>query len=250
MIGFHQDSIKLIFYLLVCIGSIYSIAVASVTAYDVDFYSKDEPPFDVDHKDWIARFWNWSYNIQTDPQTQKFAGLKENGCLVHKDSSMVMLVDSAAGGTWNQKCTISQNEGILIPIWTGECNQGAQGYEKASFQKLSECARGFDTGIITGEVKVDNTPVAKLDVVDYKTNQIENVTEVYTNQFNATMANEGHITTQKIGTFPAAAHGWFVFLKPLQPGSHTIYYQNDVGSTTLNGGFKSKADITYSFEVK
>ena len=40
---------------------------------------------------------------------------------------MVMLVDTAAGGVWNQKCTISRNEGILIPIWTGECDQGAKG---------------------------------------------------------------------------------------------------------------------------
>ena len=33
-------------------------------------------------------------------------------------------------------------------------------------------------------------------------------------------------------TFPGAAHGWFVFLKPLQPGNHTVYYQNSVKHPT------------------
>ncbi len=29
------------------------------------------------------------------------------------------------------------------------------------------------------------------------------------------------LQTEQYGTFPAAAHGWFVFLKPLPPGNHT-----------------------------
>ena len=52
-------------------------------------------------------------------------------------------------------------------------------------------------------------------LVDYKTNIMNNVTEVYTKQFNATVPNDSHIQNEKYGTFPAAAHGWFVFLKPL-----------------------------------
>jgi hypothetical protein len=54
-----------------------------------------------------------------------------------------------------------------------------------------------------------------------------------------------------IGTFPAAAHGWFVFLKPLQPGDHILYYQNSVEATTLSGdGNMNSAQFTYHLSVK
>jgi hypothetical protein len=90
------------------------------------FYSKDESPFGISNSDWVAKFWNWGHSLKLDPQTNVIAGLKENGCLIHKENSVAMLADTAFGGVWNQNCTISRNEGILIPIWTGECNQGSK----------------------------------------------------------------------------------------------------------------------------
>ena len=67
-----------------------------------------------------------------------------------------------------------------------------------SFEQLSKAARGFDLGKVKGLVKVDNIPVAKLDVVDYKNNILNNVTEVYTKQFNATVPNDSHIQNEKL----------------------------------------------------
>ena len=105
-----------------------------------------------------------------------------------------MLVDTAAGGIWNQVCKISPNQGILIPIWTAECETASKGYENATFEELSKCARDFDLGVINGQVKVDGKSVALLDVVDYTTNAIGNVTEVKTNQFNFTFPPDTHLT--------------------------------------------------------
>jgi hypothetical protein len=164
---------------------------------------------------------------------------------------MVMLVDTSAGGVWNQNCTISRNESILIPIWTGECNAGEKDCLDQSFQELTKAARGFDLGKIKGLVKVDNAPVATLDATDYKTNIMNNISEVITEQFNATVPNDSHVLNEKYGTFPAAAHGWFAFLKPLEPGNHTVYYQNSVEPTTLSGaGNSNTAQFTYHFKVQ
>lgn len=251
MIKFQNNLIKINLLILLSLISIYSISVAIVSGYSIDVYSKDESPFGVSYGDWVAKYWNWDISITTDPQTNTLTGLKENECLIHKEDSVVMLVDTAAGGVWNQKCTISHNDGILIAIWTGECDQAAKGLEGYTFKQLSDCARGFDLGKVKGQVKVDNIPIATLEALDYKTNIMNNVTEVYTQQFNVTATTESHMPYERDGTYLAAAHGWFVFLKPLQTGSHVVYYQNTVEPTSLSGaGNVNTAQLTYSFNVE
>ena len=251
MVRTPDSTIKLNLYILLSLVATYYITVPVVTGYNVDFYSKGESPFGISYGDWVAKYWNWDLSIPPDTKTNNLLGLNENGCLVHRENSMVMLADTAAGGIWNQKCTISHNAGILIPIWTGECDQGTKAFETYSFKQLLDCARGFDLGKVRGQVKVDNIPVATLDALDYKTNIMNNVTEVYSNQFNATIPINSHVIVERYGTFPAAAHGWFVFLKPLQPGTHTVYYQNSVEPTTLSGaGSVNSAQLTYVFDVK
>jgi hypothetical protein len=238
-------------YFLSCIAAIFSLTASQAFGINVEFFSNDERPFGISNSDWVAKFWNWDFSIPIDSQTNSFAGLEDNGCLMHRENSMVMLVDTAAGGIWKQNCTISHTEGILIPIWTGECDQALKGFESYSFRQLSECARAYDLGIIKGQVKIDNIPVATLDIIDYKTNVMNNVTEVYTKQFDATIPKESHLLSERYGTFPAAAHGWFVFLKPLQPGDHILYYQNSVEATTLSGaGNMNSAQFTYHLSVK
>jgi hypothetical protein len=251
MVRIPDSTIKLNLYIILSLVATYYITLPVLTGYNVEFYSKGESPFGISYSDWITKYWNWDLSIPLDPKINDFLGLKENGCLVHKENSTVMLADTAAGGIWNQKCTISHNAGILIPIWTGECDQGTKAFETYSFKQLLDCARGFDLGKVRGQVKVDNIPVATLDALDYKTNIMNNVTEVYSNQFNATIPINSHVIVERYGTFPAAAHGWFVFLKPLQPGTHTVYYQNSVEPTTLSGaGNVNSAQFTYVFDVK
>lgn len=236
---------------LLVIVSISPTLMPYAVTYAIEFYLDNEAPFGLSYSDWVAKYWNWDFSLPIDPQTNVITGLNQSGCLMHRENSMVMLADTAFGGVWNQNCTISANEGILIPIWTGECNAGEKDCLDQPFEKLSEAARGFDLGKIKGLVKVDDVPVAMLDVTDYKTNKIENVTEVFTTEFNATVPDNSHVQNEKYGTYPAAAHGWFVFLKPLQPGNHTVYYQNSVEPTTLSGaGNSNTAQFTYHMKVQ
>jgi len=214
-------------------------------------FSNNEQPSGIPYDVWVAKFWNWDYSIPLDSETNTFAGLKENGCLLHMENSVAMLLDTAAGGSWNQKCSVPAETAFLIPLWTGECDGSSKGYETASFNELSKCARDFDLGKIHAEVKVDNVPLAKLSAVDYSSNLLNNVTEILTKEFNVTIPSDSHLIFDKPGTFPAAAHGWFVFLKPLPVGNHTIYYENNVGPTTLSGaGNINTAQITYTMNIK
>lgn len=230
--------------------SYYSVLM-SASGLDVSFFSKDEQPFGIAYETWIAKYWNWDYSIPLDSETNTFLGLKDNGCFIHKENSVAMLIDTAVGGTWNQVCTVPSGTAFLIPLWTGECDRSAKGFETASFEELSKCARDFDLGKVSGEVKVDNILLAKLGAVDYTTSIANNVTEISTKEFNVTIPSDSHMMFEKPGNFGAAAHGWFVFLKPLPPGDHTIYYQNSVEPTTLSGaGNVNTAQIMYNLKVE
>jgi hypothetical protein len=256
MINFRLHTVKSSLYILFSLGAISSIWLAFVPAYGVEFYSKDESPFGISNSDWVAKFWNWDFSLLHDPQTNQVSGLNQNGCLIHKENSMVMLSDTSVGGVWNQNCTISRNDGILISIWTGECNTGENDCRGMSLEELSKAARNYDLGQINGLVKVDNILVAELDVLDYKNIKMNNVTEVYTKQFNATIPINSEMKTDEESygkTFPGAAHGWFVFLKPLQPGNHTVYYQNSVTDPTATDSTAANvntAQFTYLFKVE
>jgi hypothetical protein len=117
-------------------------------------------------------------------------------------------------------------------------------------------------GNIRSDVKVDGVPVAKLDVrmsmisgkLDYKINSLTNITELYQkNGFELTVPSDTHKPNVPSGTFRAGAHGWWLFLKPLPPGEHTIYYNIRViptGPLTSPGTNPHFADINYKLQVE
>jgi len=157
----------------------------------------------------------------------------------------------------------SSNQGIMIPLWIAWCDTGSsKGY---SDEQLTKCAREVgNLGNIRSDVKFDGIPVANLDVrlsmipgsgkLDYKINSpLTNITEFYSKGFNITIPSDTHVANQVTGTWRAGSQGWWVFLKPLPPGEHKIFYNIRVtptGALTSPGTNPHFADITYDFQVE
>jgi len=228
---------------------LFSITVTVPIAYAVDVFQKDELPFGKPYEDWVHDYWRWNAAIPGDPETS-FAGLKENGCFINKTGPVAMLMDPSVGGEHHQICEISPNQGILISAWSGECDGSVKGSENKSFKQLSQCARDLDLGKVTVNAWVDNKSIAQVKAEDYKTINLINATELYTKPFNITTPANSNLQVEYPGTYPGAVHGWFIILKPLPVGEHTVRYVNDVRPTTLGAGNSNNADITYSFKVK
>src|SRR5688572_6074265 len=182
------------------LGVLFALLIVLHTsvAYGVEFYSKSDSPAGRPYDLWVGDWWNWTASIlKNDTYLNQIDGLKEGGCLIYEKGSVTMLTDTAVGVKINQVCKISSAQSILIPIWTGECDKGKKDNEYDSIKQLSECAKIFDLGDVTGQVKVDNVLVANLDVkdnsiTDRKINRIENVTEIYTRPFNMTYPRDSH----------------------------------------------------------
>jgi hypothetical protein len=230
------------------------------SAYGIELFSKDEKPFGVSYDDWIAKYWNWDFSLNTDQFTPN-----PDGCLINKSDSMVMLMNTVVEGSPHQVCKISSKQGIMIPLWIAWCSTSNKGHEHDSDEQLTKCAREvFNLGNIRSDVKVDSLPVAKLDVrmslipgsgkLDYKINSpLTNVTEFYSKGFNITIPSDTHQAYQVPGTWRAGSHGWWVFLKPLPPGEHTIFYNIHItptGALTSPGTSPHFADITYKLHVE
>jgi hypothetical protein len=237
--------------------SIFFIFPELYTVYGVELFSKDEAPFDIPYDTWVSKYWNWWIDTSLDEATPK-----QDGCLINKSESLVMLMETADTTSANQKCTILSTQGILTPLWIAWCSTGDPGHEHDSDEQLTKCAReGSNLGNIRSDVKVDGVPIAKLDVrmslisgsLDYKINSLTNVTELYQKKgFDLTVPSDTHKANVPPGAFRSGAHGWFVFLKPLPPGEHTISYNVRVtptGALTSPGTNSHFADITYLLDV-
>jgi hypothetical protein len=226
--------------------------------YAVELFSKEEAPFGVSYDDWISKYWNWAVSQSTDEATPK-----QNGCLINKSESLVMLMETTVGGSPYQVCEISYKQGIMIPLWIGWCDTGDPLNRGYSDEQLTKCARErYNLGNIISEVKVDGLPVAKLDVrmslvsgsLDYKKNSLTNVTELSTKKgFDLTIPPDTNKPYLVPGKWRAGSHGWFVFLKELPPGEHTIFYNVRVtptGALTSPGTTTVITDVTYLLKVK
>ncbi len=220
--------------------------------YGVEFYSKGEAPFD----DWVAKYWNWWIAQSADEVPPK-----QDGCLINESESLVMLMETADVSSVRQICNITSEQGILIPLWIAWCDSGDPRTSQQYQNELSKCAREVaNLGNIRSDVRVDGNSVARLDVrlslisgsLDYRINSLANVTEISTAEFNLTIPSDTHKPEQTPGTWRAGSHGWWVALKPLPPGEHTVSYNvwvTPTGALTSPGTNPHRADITYVLNV-
>jgi hypothetical protein len=237
--------------ILVFILPLNYVQISTVNAAGFDVYTKDATPLKIPYEVWVEAFWNWDSSLLNKPGTTSCCqGLQMNGCLMNDAGPAVILLDTAIGGSTTQNCAIKSDQGLFISLWSGECETATQGLERGTYEQILKCARDLDLGVVKGKVTVDGTLVAELEAKDLSSSKVSNVVELNTPFFSLTYPPETHLFTPRPGTFPAAAHGWFVFLKPLPMGEHTVAYSISVLTPgTSLGGSLTTAQYTYHFKV-
>jgi hypothetical protein len=178
------------------------------------------------------------------------------------NGSVVMLMETAQESQFTrnpieQNCTILSNQSIMIPMWVAWCDTAIPEHKDFRGERLAQCAREeYNQGHIQSNANVDGLPVARLDAIvkvppgtpEYVTPPV-NATEFSSDQFNIFIPPTTPKGEQGSGNFPAGSHGWWVFLKPLPPGEHTISYNTRVDPVTPDFTVLGAENITYSLNV-
>ncbi len=168
--------------------------------------------------EWSARWWQWLVSIPaaTNPNLDATGA----DCALGQTGPVWFLAGSFGDKAYTRSCTIPGGKDLLItPLTTlsGELGSGAVsdcpgGPDECDLNYIRTLAAAFADNPQLLEVKVDNAQVKSLD--QYR------VTSPVLNVFFPEKA----IFDIQHGTHgPLVSDGYFVLLKPLSPGVHTIH---------------------------
>ena len=182
------------------------------------------------------------------------------GCLVKADdqNKTIFLMNDFFVSLFQQKCSFREDQSILIPLYTAECDTGDKGLAGKPFTEVLTCALDADRGEAYMKVRVDNLTLVDTKASVHKTPSHNNLSEVESKDFSTLMyhqiVNSWDQIILDLESSKEHAHGWYVFLKPLDEGNHVIsYYTKVTGTQTANieeAPWDYEADVTYSLNVE
>ena len=193
-------------------------------------YAKDSAPYGIPYKEWVGKWWNWTYGIPKDEHPRD--DFTPEKCAAHQGGPVWFLPDQL-GGKEERTCNVPEGKAILIPLLTGEC-----GYDDPAIKNDEDLRRcgmaGNEYGVI--EATVDGVKLKDL--------------ESYRSQsgfYNSTQV-ENNIYDYPAGTYRAFADGYFVFLEPLPVGKHDVNLKVSV-LNPVQSSYNYNADWTYHLNI-
>jgi hypothetical protein len=183
----------------------------------------DSNPYGASYREWTIRWWQWclAQPKSTNPvNDKKRTDRNSNNNQAYSD---VWFLAGTTGGYAERECVIPKDKAILCPIINYEIST-------AEDPKLRT-----DSDLVSF-ARADVDKIAKVDVM------INGVVmpnskrfRVESGPFDAVLPQD-NIWGAKAGLTRAAADGYWLFLKPLQPGKHQIQFGGSCLAGTVNIG--------------
>jgi hypothetical protein len=122
----------------------------------------------------------------------------------------VVFLAGTTGGAATRSCTIPAGTSTLIPLINVECSTAEGNGDTPA--ELRACARGFADQFSDLSLTIDGVAIAELQRF-----------RVHSPVFQFTAA-EGNVFGIPAGTTRSVADGFWVLIRPLSPGTHTISF--------------------------
>jgi hypothetical protein len=186
---------------------------------------------------WSVAWWKWAPAI-SEPRSPVTDATGED-CAVGQRGPVWFLAGTT-GGTATRSCTIPSGKAILFPVINGECSTVED--PTADEAALAACATGQMDFVTETSASVDGTAI---DLGRPRPNARFRFTSdplVFTITF---APNNGFGI--EAGTGKAVADGYWVLVKPLAVGRHTIDFH---GKAVFPDGFVFEVSVHYDLTVR
>lgn len=195
---------------------------------------RGEQIFGRDAKFWVRRYYEWleknehKYRYQ-DKNVQK----DKTGALCDSlQNGPVWFLTNFRYGKVERTCEIPSNKYVLIPVL--EALIAPAPGKTPGCEELASIAKTFVTNGAKVNVRIDGSELRSVTDFEGTTGCIERDDP---NKYRAKQT--------------VATHGYWVFLKPLPPGSHRIEFRGEIGKANYSSAFEDLAhDVAYVITVK
>jgi hypothetical protein len=217
-----------------------------------DLYT-DAKPYGRTLEEWAKEYWQW--NVGVPPGAiPKDVNTNLDKCLIGSDRQNTMIFLSGVYDlTYSTKCNISSTKPILVPLLVGECNPTVPEprTKTGKIEELWTCAKDADEELKAWEVRLDNRVLFKKAGIEEVNGQlIDKILVRNSSLFNITMPQINRYEVDA-GVYPAVVDGYYLILKPLHPGGHTLTYKFTQEQKLPGGNLSSvNGDATYFLAAK
>jgi hypothetical protein len=210
---FELDSLILCGLMVLSVFSCYFTMVVYAQDFGSIFYTPKDTPLGVPYGDWIKEYWDWWANYPMSQTPAEHKGRYQ--CFLNDIGNAIFLVDPLKMNVEETySCNVPFGKPIFFSLVTSEYDTGVDGYEKATDKELLDSAK-HDDDSNSFKLTVDGNIIPTEFIKSLRTESpFWNITIVPGNHYDSVP-----------GIFRAVAEGFYIFLKPLSPGSHIVSYE-------------------------
>ena len=194
--------------------------VISTRSEMVEIYTPDLKPYGLTYGQWTVKWWQWMLSIpmEINPAPDESG---RNATVNQIDPHVWFLAGTLGGKAVSRKCSIPSRMSILVPIINIEINR----LEEPNFKS--------DDDLIRHVIK-DEDDILNLEaVLDGKKIPISRVRSDPP-MFPLILSKDNPFGALGDVSTMATSDGYWVFLKPLSPGEHDLFFAGSCSLGTRN----------------
>jgi hypothetical protein len=176
-------------------------------------YHRNEHPFGRSWEDWAATWCNWMLSIpkKNNPSSDRSG----KWCSVGQKNPDVWFLTGTFGNSAliKRKCRIPR-KAIFLPVLVKE-DSLAEDSDLRTEEELVERCRGATSRLISIEASIDH------EKLDHLTNY-----RVRSNVFDLNFP-KNNVYNVRPGRTRSVCDGYWLFIKPLMPGTHYLYFKGE-----------------------